>query len=219
MVLFISILSAKYSSAQTTFSIKTGINLSTLAVKEADFEVDNSSIIGIPIGISADIKFYKSLYLQPSVYLSNKGYKSSNFRFGNDFKAKVSYLELPVNFIYKHDIKSNNLIVGLGAYMGLGLNGKWSTANDVLIDDINIGKKGDIKFQNDALYNNYGNYIYGKSWDYGITALIGYELRKKYLIQVNTSNGLRNLTPNWGYFIPDTKQFNRTMGLTIGYIF
>jgi hypothetical protein len=112
--LLIAILLSKSVNAQIDFGIKTGINLSKVAVINGDFNPDVSNVIGIPIGISADIKLYKKLFLQPSVYLSHKGFKSDDLGFGDDFKANVAYLEFPLNFIYKHNIGLSNLVVGLG---------------------------------------------------------------------------------------------------------
>jgi hypothetical protein len=219
LLLSIPILLSKSVNAQIDLGIKTGLTLSKVAVTNDDFNPDVSNVIGIPIGISADIKLYKNLFLQPSVYLSRKGFKSDDLGFGDDFKANVTYLEFPLIFLYKHNIGLNNLVVGLGSYLGYGLDGKWTTPQEAVIGDIIIGKEGDINFQNDAIINSYGDYVYGKPYDYGANALVGFEVLKRYLIQINTSYGLRNINSNWGDFIPKEKKYNRTFGLTFGYLF
>lgn len=219
LLLLISILLTKSVNAQIDFGIKAGLSFSKVTVTNGDLNPDVSNVIGIPIGISADIKLYKKLFLQPSVYLSRKGFKSDDLGFSEDFKANVTYLEFPLNFLYKHNIGLNNLVVGLGSYVGYGLDGKWTTPQDAVIGDIIIGKEGNINFQNDAIINSHGDYVYGKPWDYGANALVGFEILKRYLIQINTSYGLRNINSNWGDFKPKEKKHNRTFGLTFGYLF
>lgn len=210
------------ASAQTKIGIRTGVNFSNAIMKmENGDKGETESIPGFHLGLTVDIPVAGDFYVQPAALYSAKGFKQKGKGFGysDDFKADVSYLEVPINLLYKPKLAGGNLILGAGGYLGYGTGGKWKSASGVLIGDIQIGDSGDIIFQNDASKGEFGTYLYGKPLDYGANFLVGYELFSQYSIQFNGQGGLANLQTEFNGIKGRGKIKNQGFGISLGYKF
>ncbi|NGM61152.1 hypothetical protein G5B30_04380 [Sphingobacterium sp. SGG-5] len=98
------------------------------------------------------------------------------------------------------------------------MEGKWKAdQGQILIGDIMIEPQGDVIFKNDVVDGEFGNYLYGKPWDYGVNFLVGYEFFRRVTIQVNGQFGIANLAPDIDGENPKGNIKNRVYGISIGY--
>src|SRR5699024_3623546 len=190
------------ATAQTSMSIKAGANYSKVMFKNGTEDQQEAQFIpGWHIGLSVDVPVGDNFYIQPSLLYYRKGFKQTDGLFAgsdNNFRVTVSYIELPVSFLYKPELGNGKLLLGVGPYLGYGMGGKWESDKEVLIGDIVIGNHGDVHFTNDAMDGGDGkSYLYGKPLDYGLNFLVGYEFFNKISAQFNVQLGLANLIPEY----------------------
>lgn len=209
--------------AQLKWDIKAGLNYSNVTAKDRDGNKANtSSVPGIYLGLGASILLSDQFALQPTLVYARRGFKqteSSHIGWGNNFEAKVSYIELPIDFLYSPKIGPGSLLLAAGPYVGYGTGGKWTTSGTVLIGDIMIDGKGDIAFQNDSSHGDMNTYVYAKPWDYGAHFKIGYSLFKQYSLSFDMQQGIADLQPNWADYKPESSVRNRSFGVSLGYRF
>lgn len=218
------ILSAGHSAhAQTIWGIKAGVNFSSAAIEdEAGSESPTQAIPRLHIGFTIDIPMAADFYIQPGLLYAGKGFKQSGNWFSgaaNEFEARVSYLEIPVNVLYKPQLGIGKLLFGAGPYISYGTGGKWESEREVHIGDIVIENQGDVIFKNDFMDGEFGNYLYGRPLDYGMGMLAGYEFFGKLAIQFNAQWGLANLIPEVSGVSRDGHVRNKSVGFSIGYKF
>jgi hypothetical protein len=79
--------------------------------------------------------------------------------------------------------------------------------------------KGKTIFKNDISDGEFGNYLYGRPWDYGLNFLAGYEFAGNFSAQLNIQTGLANLQPKTGEEERNGSLFNKSLGFTVGYKF
>ena len=208
--------------AQTSVRIQAGANLSKMKiVSEAGEETGTEAIPRFQIGLAVDIPMFSDFYLQPSVRYVGKGYKQDGGWLAapdKEFKATVNYVEVPVNFLYKSRLGFGNLLLGAGPYAGYGTGGQWQAdQGQIIIGDIAIEPKGDAVFKSDVNNGEFGKYLYGKPWDYGVSLLAGYEFFHRLSIQFDVKLGVANLQPDLNGSASDGKLKNIGYGLSIGY--
>lgn len=209
--------------AQITWDIQAGLTYSNVTAKDRDGKRTNtSSVPGIYLGLGTAIPLSDQIALHPALVYAKRGFQqeeSSHIGWGNDFEARVSYIELPVDLLYSPKIGPGNLLLAAGPYVGYGTGGEWTTSGPVLIGDIMIEGKGDIAFQNDRSYGDMNTYVYAKPWDYGAHFRIGYALFGQYSLSVDMQYGIANLRPKWAEYEPDDMVRNRSIGVSLGYRF
>lgn len=190
---------------RTTFGIRAGINFQNITGKDVnDNDLNNSITTGFHAGVNAEIPVGTGSYIQPGVIYSMKGAQLDD---NNDTKVKLSYIEIPVNFIYKPILGTGNMILGFGPYVGIGVGGKLTGDN---------GTNVDVEFTND--YNTAMPSAYQlKRTDAGANFLVGYEFMHRVTAQLNAQLGLVNLVPE-GYS-DNAKYKNTGFGLSVGYRF
>lgn len=211
-------------SAQTKVGVRTGVNLSNVSlVDENNEKQDTEPMPRFQIGLSIDIPIISDFYLQPAVLYSGKGFKQvGGWLAGseNEFKAKASYIEVPVNLLYKPQFGRGRIIVGAGPYIGHGTGGKWEADGQIPVGDIVLSENsGDVIFKNDVSDGEFGNYLYGKPWDYGANIIIGYEFLERLSAQLNAQFGIANLKPKVGGATRDGNIRNKGYGISVGYSF
>lgn len=178
------------SVAQTSFGIRAGVNFQNLNGKEADGDkLDNKLKTGVNVGVTADIPVVSPDYfVQTGVLFSTKGAKIEG---PGDFKVKLSYLEIPLTFLYKPVLGEGRLLLGVGPYLGYALGGK--------VGDV------DLDFDNDF-----------KRFDAGGNLLFGYQFTNKISAQLNAQLGLVNIGQNDA---GDATVKNTGFGVSLGYHF
>jgi hypothetical protein len=191
-------------TGRTTFGIRAGVNFQNINGKDAaGNDLKNDLLTGFNAGINAEIPLSSGFYLQPGALYSTKGAK-----WNNDSKVKLSYIEVPVNFVYKPILGTGNMLLGFGPYVGFGINGKVESPN---------GSSEAVKFSKD--YDATSGSPQFKRFDAGGNLLAGYEFANNVSFQVNAQLGLADINPNTTAANDKTKFNNTGFGLSLGYKF
>ena len=74
-------------------------------------------IIGYHAGVNVQIPVASEFYFQPGLLFSTKGAKNVSGSVTNT--TKLSYVELPLNMVYKGKLGNGFVMVGFGPYLGL----------------------------------------------------------------------------------------------------
>ncbi len=198
--LFIAVAATLFSTAifaqsKTTFGIRAGVNFQNLNGKdETGDKQDGKLKTGFNAGVNAEIPVGIDFYVQPGLLFSTKGAKAEV----GDGSINLSYLELPVSFIYKPELGTGRMVLGFGPYAAYAVGGK-SKVGDV---------KTDIPFGDEP-----GEW---KRFDAGANLLAGYEFSNKLSFQLNAGLGLLDIRKR------DTDDSKSTLkntgfGLSLGY--
>ena len=149
---------------------------------------------GFNAGVNAEIPVGIDFYLQPGLLFSTKGAKANV----GDGKINLSYLELPVNFVYKPELGEGRMVLGFGPYAAYAIGGKTKDPDS----DIEFGDQPDE----------------WKRFDAGANLLAGYEFSNKLSFQLNAGLGLIRLNNRAD---DDTKSSlkNTGFGVSLGYRF
>jgi hypothetical protein len=189
---------------QVRLEFKGGASLSNQSTSAMPAGAKSTYLIGFHAGMLFNIDVTDEISIQPGVFYSTKGFQNNQAPSGGAQKAvtgkiQLNYMEAPINAIYKVEVTNTvNAYVGGGVYAGYGLSGAYTAQ----------GQKTDISFAKAI-----NGYQY-KNPDYGANAVIGAELSKNVVIEANYSLGLNNLS-----YYQGTTIHNRSMGLSIGYMF
>ncbi|SRR5215204_5508818 len=189
---------------KTTFGIRAGVNFQNINGKDAaENNLENDLTTGFHAGLNAEVPLGTGFYFQPGVLYSIKGAE-----FNNNAKVKLSYIEVPINFVYKPILGSGNMLLGFGPYAGFGIGGKIKSG----------GSETDIDFG--SSYNAANPATYFNSFDAGGNLLAGYEFANKVSFQLNAQLGLVNINKeNEGITADKTRWRNTGFGASLGYRF
>ena len=190
---------------KTSFGIRAGVNFQNINGKDAaDNSLNNNLRTGFHAGINAEVPLGSGFYLQPGALYSVKGAE-----YENNAKVQVSYVEVPVNFVYKPILGTGNMLLGFGPYVGFGINGKIKAPN---------GTETDLDFGSD--YNAANPATYFKSFDAGGNLLAGYEFANKLSFQLNAQLGLVKINKENTTVANDKTSWKNTgFGVSLGYRF
>ena len=197
--------SKKYTATATTFGIAGGVNWNTINGKTATGDkLDYKMKTGFNGGINVEFPVTSGFYLQPGVEYRQKGADLKN---GNELR--ISYIDIPVNFIYKPTLGAGSILLGFGPYVGFGMNGKLKAANSterkvVFKNTYSASEAEDIQF---------------KKLDAGANFIIGYECKSKLSVAVKAQLGLMNINPDTNIPGDKTRYRNTGFGLSLGYRF
>ncbi|WP_162618600.1 porin family protein [Pedobacter yulinensis] len=214
---------ARPAAAQTRVGLQAGINFADVSAKnESGQKGETSPMAGLRIGLTADIPLGGDFFLQPGAFYVQKGFKQERggyYGLANDFRVKVSYIDVPLHLLYKPALAGGRLLFGAGPYAAYGTDGTWTAENTILIGDIMTDNKGKTIFRNDYSEGEFGNYLYGKPWDFGLGLLAGYEFGGRISAQLNMQLGIANLEPETSGTRRSGSLYNRSFGLAVGYKF
>jgi hypothetical protein len=198
------------SKAQTTtFGIRAGVNFQNINGKTYDDkDLNNKLKTGFNIGVNAEIPVAPDFYVQPGVLFSTKGAKDKN---DDDIKVNLSYIEVPITFLYKPTLGTGKLLLGIGPYVAFAVGGKFTDSDN---------KEHDIKFKNEIVLTQWASDYYVKRLDVGGNLLAGYEFSNKFSFQLNAQLGMVKINPKIKDFAADkTKYKNTGFGVSLGYRF
>ena len=185
--------------AQTvSYGIDAGLNLSgsttpveiisSPSVSIVSQSASKKYITGFHAGVLVDFRF-NCFSVQPGVLFSTKGSSSSVSYVGNAggqiinvisvFKLTLDYIEVPLNLLYRINVKNGNVFMGAGPYVGLGVSAKAAE---------NSNQNGQISTQ--SLNVKFGsNTDELRNPDLGFNGLIGYKLNLGVAISAGFSEG------------------------------
>jgi len=209
-------LSAPIAMAQSSdkgkisFAILGGVNFQNLNGKDAAGDkLKNDLLIGYHAGVNIQIPVVPEFFFQPGLLYSLKGSKITE---GSDtYKVKISYLELPLNFVYKAMLGKGYFFLGFGPYIAYAIGGKIMPES---------GSATDIEFTKTVETGDPESVKYYKAFDAGGNIFAGYELAIGIFLQLNTQLGMLKINPEDKRISDDKSSVKNTgFGLSIGYRF
>ena len=220
--------SAQFSQpATTTFGIRGGLNLAhvQLGADGTSTTANTGKLTSFSAGLYADIAVNDGFSIQPGLFYSGKGFKldglNSSFDFGDEFsgsstgeaKTKISYIQVPVNFVFNVPTGAGKFYVGAGPFAAVAVSakvtgyaeatvnfgGNTTTQREDINQKVEIGSDGGIK-----------------RFDYGATGLAGFRFTNGVSLNATYDLGLANIS---GGDSEGGKMKTRTIGLSLGYNF
>lgn len=201
------------NNPKTSFAIIGGVNLQNFNGKDmGGSNIKNDMIVGFHAGMNMQMPIANQFYFQPGLMFSTKG--SENKDGALTSKYKLSYIELPLNFVYKAGLGSGYFMLGFGPYVAYGVGG---TAT---FEGGPVTVESDIKFTKEVKIGDPLTTTYFKPFDAGGNIFFGYELSSGLFVQLNAQLGLISINPD-DQRIPDNKLSikNTGFGLSLGYRF
>jgi outer membrane protein with beta-barrel domain len=189
-----------------SFGLKAGLNMSN---SDGYDQIKNQYTPGFNAGGLLNIDF-KSITIQPGVFFTTKGQElpqqttSINFGeynyIGPKYVYTLDYIEESVVVLYNAPIAPDLIIqLGGGPYVGQGISAKVTTGQQNLSAGFTNSAKVSYRFKNP---------------DYGLNLIGGIELKKKFLADLEYSQGFANVS-NESY--PSFK--NSVFSISLGYLF
>jgi hypothetical protein len=212
LILFLII--SKVTFAQT-FTIKAGLNLSNMVIKDNSkiYSEDFNMNPGFHAEITYDYQFSNKFMVETGLLLSTKGFKQNESQTGTSGVYNLSqtldlyYLVIPYNGKLYFEKLGMKIYVLLGPYLGLGLSGKRklegnlygsSSSNETKI-------KWGSESQNDL-----------RRFDFGLTMGAGIQI-KSLEIGISYDLGLSNMMPD-DFNLYSTNIKSRVLAVSIGYL-
>lgn len=147
-------------------------------------------------GFTADVPLADDFYIQPSLLYAGKGGKTE-YSLGSiatiSTKTQFHYLELPVDFMYKAEVGTGSVVVGVGPYFAAAVGGK--------------REDEELDFDSDGEF---------KRFDAGGNLQFGYELSNGLNFMAHAEMGFVNIYQNTD---DDRKFRNTSFGVSVGYKF
>jgi len=215
LVVFLVLLPYQPVSAQDStrgkisegFAISGGVNLPNFYGTNINAERLNYDMLpGFHAGININIPLVRNIFLQPGFLYFVKGAKQEILE--DQIRTTIlSYLEMPVNLLFRPCAGDGHILLGFGPFLALGLKGK----------ELN-GEYGSlpVRFLNEADIND-DSHRYYKPVDSGMNIFAGYEMLNGIFFQIDSQLGFLRI--NSFYPEDDAAKRNIGFGLSGGYRF
>ena len=192
---------AQSTKGATGFGLRAGVNFQNHNGKDVNGnKLDYKLNTGFHAGVTADMPVAPDYFLQPALLYSKKGAE-----YANENKLILSYIELPVNFLYKPVLADGRLLLGFGPYAAYAISGKYKPST---------GPAADINFDESATSPSF------KRFDAGANFLAGYELANHLSFQLNAQLGLLDINRKSPTILNDQSSVKNTgFGVSLGYTF
>jgi hypothetical protein len=204
---------AQHQGSKISFGVLGGVNFQNLTGKDyAGDKLENKLITGFHVGANVQIPLVPEFYFQPGLLFSTKGGKYE----GNSVTSttRLSYIEVPLNFMYKGLLGTGYVFLGLGPYIGYAVMG------NVQDEGGTNSLKRDIEFQNVVALDDPLTVPYAKALDVGGNIFFGYEMAVGVFAQLNAQLGLVKINPEYEVLADDKSVVKNTgFGLSLGYRF
>lgn len=175
-------------------------------------KLNNDFNPGFHGGGNVILRFGPDLYFQPGLLFSMKGTKQ-NIITDNIIKTiSLSYLEVPLNVLFRHQLGDGYILLGLGPYAAYGITGNERTKTGPITVELSV------KYLADAAEEP-TSYVYYRGPDAGANFFVGYEFYNQIFCQLNTQMGLLKINSDYGYPNDITSKKNFGFGLSAGYRF
>ncbi|PUZ28315.1 hypothetical protein DCC81_02180 [Chitinophaga parva] len=200
LLLAVIMMTAAVSFGQVTFGVEAGPNFSSYTAKPDRGDKQTSKIrTSVRAGLTADLPLGNDCYIGTGLFYMGKGGVSKD---DSNFKTKLSYLQLPIDFMYKADVGEGKVILAAGPYLALGLGGtaEYSLAGRTISTKIFEDEAGDAKL---------------KRFDMGVGIQVGYQFPMNLYLGLNTDLGLVNAYSNSDV----GKWHNTSFAVSVGYKF
>ena len=197
---------------RTSFAILGGVNFQNLNGEDnSGKKLENDLLIGYHAGVNIQIPVAPEFYFQPGLMFSSKGAESVSVLTPT---YKLSYVELPLNFVYKGQVGNGYFMVGVGPYVAYGIGGK------AIYEVGSVKSESDVTFKNEVVLGDPLMAVYVKPFDAGGNIFFGYELAGGLFMQLNAQLGMLDIKPDH-YLNPDDSSTLKNTGycISLGYRF
>lgn len=214
--------SSMVSAQGVSFGIRAGFDMQNINGKDYDGDkLTNKLIPAFNAGLNVEIPIAPEFYVQPGLLFSTKGAQVAEVNgsvIEGTSKLHLSYIELPINFLFKPALGNGNMILGFGPYVAYGVMGKNKVDGTIL--GVNVNKDFDVKFQGTVDSSDPVDQVYVRPFDAGANFIIGYETAMGFSAQLNAQLGLLEMMPEYaGIDMKKATQKNTGFGISIGYRF
>ena len=215
-------LSSVVSAQGISFGIRAGVNMQNINGKDMGGDkLTNKLIPGFNAGINVEIPVAPEFYVQPGLLFSTKGAQTSEVNgslIEGTSKLHLSYVELPINFLFKPALGSGHMVLGFGPYVAYGVGGKFNI--DGKLGPISYNEDLDVVYQNKVVVGDAVDKVYVRPFDAGANFIIGYETGMGLSAQLNAQLGLLEMIPDYeGLDMKKATQKNTGFGISLGYRF
>jgi hypothetical protein len=200
--------------SKTSFAVLGGVNLQNWNGKDVSGnKLENDLVIGYHAGVNIQLPVAPEFYFQPGLLFSTKGAKNTVGSLTSTYK--LSYIELPLNFVYKAVVGNGYFLLGFGPYAAYGIGGK------AIYEGGSTTVETDIEFKKVVESGDPLTTKYIKPFDAGANLFFGYELPAGLFLQLNTQLGLLDINPEDNRITGDNKSSlkNTGYGISLGYRF
>jgi hypothetical protein len=208
--------------AQIGFGILGGVNFQNINGKDnSGNKLKNGLLTGFHAGVNVNIPVAPEFYFQPGLLFSVKGAKNDFFspptKASGDLvtTTKLSYIEIPLNLLYRPQLGNGYILLGFGPYFAFGIGGKENSEFG------SISYERDVKFKSTVtnLIDLIDNAYY-RPFDAGANIFFGYELSMGVFLQINAQLGLLKINPEYSWATDSKASYKNTgFGISIGYRF
>ena len=209
--------SVNAQDAGASFGLRAGFNMQNINGKDMDGDKLTMDLVPrFNAGIVGEIPVAPDFYFQPGLFFATKGAKSKDQFLGQNMSVEynISYLELPLSFLYKPTLGAGKFFLGFGPYVSYGLGGK------AKFDVAGVKTEDDIVFDNEYLGLNPFDWKHFRHLDYGGNLFFGYELNSGLSLQLNTQMGFAKINSENTLYPNNKSEFRNTgFGLSLGYNF
>ncbi len=217
MLLLTGSIAIAQSSGKPSFALLGGANLQNFNGTDGSGDkLTNDMILGYHAGINIQIPLALQFYFQPGLLYSIKGAKNNYSVLGTSFTSttKLSYIEMPLNLVYKAFLGQGYFMLGFGPYVAYGINGK------VVTEGGSISLEQKVNFTNTVETSDDHTLPYYKAFDAGGNIFVAYEFAGGLFAQIDTQLGMIKINPEYK-IAPDSKSSvkNTGYGLSLGYRF
>lgn len=217
----ILLLSAPLAIAQSTdkakisFAIFGGINFQNLSGKDNNGDkLANDMLLGYHGGVNVQIPIAPDFYFQPGLLFTTKGAKNNYGSLTGTYK--LSYIELPLNFVYKALLGKGSFMLGFGPYIGYGIGGKASVQYSSTTYETDIIFKSVVEAGDPWV-------PYFKAFDAGGNIFAGFEMAGGIFLQLNGQLGMLKINPEDNrtlkIYSDKLSVKNTGFGISLGYRF
>ncbi len=195
-------LAAHTVSAQTSFGIKAGPNMSFIRYKVesgSEKQTWDGSRLGFQVGGVAQIGIAENFALQPELLFVMKG--GNNVRptsLDSEIDFSLMTIDMPINFIYR----AKGFFGGFGPNLQFGVSSKAKSG----------GEEFDMYDKDEAFI------FYQKRFEVGANIVAGYKLPSGLAFSLNFAKGLTN-SAQYEEEGATLKHNSSYIGLSIGYFF
>ena len=220
-LIMILLLSAPLAIAQSTdkakisFAILGGINFQNLSGKDNNGDkLANDMLLGYHGGVNVQIPIAPDFYFQPGLLFTTKGAKNNYGSLTGTYK--LSYIELPLNFVYKALLGKGSFMLGFGPYIGYGIGGKASVQYSSTTYETDIIFKSVVEAGDPWV-------PYFKAFDAGGNIFAGFEMAGGIFLQLNGQLGMLKINPEDNrtlkIYSDKLSVKNTGFGISLGYMF
>lgn len=197
--LFLSILAVTtftlLSQAQFKVGITGGSNLNEQRINvKSGTMYAGDRLKGYHAGLIGDMNLGGNFYLQPQLLFSRKSASYFNSTTAGAVKVRLSYIELPVNVLYKIELPFGKIFAGAGATFGYALGGseqQGGVTTKIYSGPVKKWKRSDIS----------------------MNMLAGFEFNNGFFASINYQKGFLDI-----YKGDEASVKNRSVSLSVGYL-